>query len=132
MNNSVRGASFSQEVEIPEHMYTASKGRFAVDTTYICTFTAKNDEISPHFCWGYFGETESFPIISLRGNGNFRYPQISHRDLPISLKFPSKNYGEIFIFYAVISYFYCSSRLSFHFIHLRRVAHQQVDFQGAL
>ena len=36
--------------------------------------TAKNDEISPHFCWGNFRETDSFPVISKRGNGNLRFP----------------------------------------------------------
>ena len=52
------------------------------------------------FCWGNFGETDSIPIISQRGNGNFRFPSISHRNLSISLKFPSKNYGEILVFFA--------------------------------
>ena len=36
--------------------------------------TAKNDEISPHILLGKFWGTESFPIISHRGNGNFRFP----------------------------------------------------------
>ena len=54
------------------------------------------------FCWGNFGETDSIPIISQRGNGNFRFPSISHRKLSISLKFLSKNYGEILVFFAVL------------------------------
>ena len=53
------------------------------------------------FSWGNFGETDSFPIISQRGNGNFRFPLISHRNWSIFLNFPSKNYGEILIFFAV-------------------------------
>ena len=29
----------------------------------------------PHiFCWGNFGETDSFPVISQRGNGTVRFP----------------------------------------------------------
>ena len=52
--------------------------------------------------WGNFAETDTFPIISQRGDGNFRFPSIFHRNLPISLKFPPKNYGEILIFFAVV------------------------------
>ena len=37
------------------------------------------------FCWGNFGETDSIPIISQRGNENFRFPSISHRNLSISI-----------------------------------------------
>ena len=51
--------------------------------------------------WGNFGETDTFPIISQRGNGNFRFPSIFHRNLSISLEFPPKNYGEILTFFAV-------------------------------
>ena len=32
------------------------------------------DEISPHFRGENFGEADKFPIISQRGNGNFRFP----------------------------------------------------------
>ena len=53
-------------------------------------------------CWGNFGETDTFPIISQGGNGNFRFPSIFHRNLSISLKFPPKNYGEILMFFAVL------------------------------
>ena len=49
------------------------------------------------------GETDTFPIISQKGNGNFRFPSIFHRNLSNSLKFPPKNYGEMLIFFAVIS-----------------------------
>ena len=51
--------------------------------------------------WGNFGETDAFPIISQRGNGNFHFPSIFHRNLSISLKFPPKNYGDILTFFAV-------------------------------
>ena len=49
-------------------------------------------------CWGNFGDTDTFPITSKKGNGNFRLPSTFHRNLTISLKFPPKNYGEIFKF----------------------------------
>ena len=56
------------------------------------------------FCWGNFGETDTFPIIYQRGNGNFRFPSISHRNLSISLKSPSKNYGGILVFFAGMTF----------------------------
>ena len=62
---------------------------------------ARNDEMSPQFFWGSFGETDTFPKIYQRGNGNFRFPSISQINLLISLKFLSKNYGEILVFFAV-------------------------------
>ena len=66
-------------------------------------YTARNDEISPHFFGGKFRETDTFPIIYQRGHGNFRFSEISHRNLSIFLRFLSKNYEEILIFFAVIT-----------------------------
>ena len=68
---------------------------------FLCT--GKNDEISPHYLLGKFWGNGHIPIISQRGNGSFRFPSIFHRNLPISLKFPPKNYGEILIFFAVMA-----------------------------
>ena len=48
------------------------------------------------------GKRTHFQKISQRRNRNSRFPSIFHRNLPISLKFPPKNYGEILTFFVVI------------------------------
>ena len=71
-------------------------------------FIVRNDENSPHLWWENFGGTDIFSIIYQRRNGNFRFPSISDRNLSITLKFPSKNYGEILVFFAVVARSYYS------------------------
>ena len=56
---------------------------------------AKNVNFPPALCVGNFRETDTFLTASSEGNGNFRCPSISQRELSISPKFPCKDYWEI-------------------------------------